>query len=45
MSEWSFVIAAYGVTWTVIGAYAVYLARVVGRARTSAAAMRAETSS
>ena len=45
MSEWSWVIAAYAVTWAVIGGYTIYLARVVHRARVNASATRAEASS
>jgi hypothetical protein len=33
MSEWGFVGAAYGLTWAVLIAYALLLARGVGRAR------------
>lgn len=37
MNEWNFVIAAYGVAWTVFVVYALYLGRVVKRARDLAA--------
>ena len=40
MSEWNWVIAAYAVTWTVIGSYALYLVGVVRRARAHASAAR-----
>lgn len=32
MSEWSVVVVAYGLTWVVIGTYAVYLRVRLGRA-------------
>lgn len=32
MSEWSVVVVAYGLTWVVIGAYAVHLRVRLGRA-------------
>ncbi len=33
MSEWNFIIAAYGVTWAVLAGYAVYLRRRAARVR------------
>ena len=38
MSEWGYVWAAYGLTWTVLGGYALYLR---GRVHRAAEALRA----
>lgn len=32
MSEWRYIIAAYGVTWVVLAAYALYLGAATRRA-------------
>ncbi len=38
MSEWTFVVAAYGLTWAVVIGYGAYLARRMRHARRAAAA-------
>lgn len=35
MSEWRYIIAAYGLTWVVLAAYALYLGAASRRAETA----------
>lgn len=42
MSEWSYIIAAYGITWIVLLGLAIYLSARDGQARRAFTAHRAE---
>jgi CcmD family protein len=35
MSEWNFIVAAYGLTWLVLAGYSIYLLKRHARARRS----------
>jgi CcmD family protein len=42
MSEWSYVIAAFGLTWAVLAGYALFLNQRLGRARRAVRSAEAE---